>query len=331
MVELKAFRLHGPLEGRVEVVEDPTPPPGWALVKVLAVGICGTDKAFYTGTYPLFKKPLVPGHEVSGVVVSGGDLEGVPVVSEINFPCWRCEYCKRGLYTHCPRRKTLGIDFDGGFAEYFIAPLEALHPVNGLDPVVATQVEPLAAVLNALSQYPLSPLDKVAIIGTGNLAHLFTQVLVEHGITPVVVYKQGSIKVRYFKGLNVELVEESELGEYIKHHTPEGQGFDVVVEATGGVEGLNLAINITRPRGVVHVKSTPGSLFQVDVTKAVVKELRIIGTRCGTFVEFKKAIEVLRKLAVKPVITSIFTGIESTPKAFEKALSREEIKVVVKP
>jgi alcohol dehydrogenase len=327
---VKALRLYKPYDLRLEDVDLPVLSEGWALVKTVAVGICGTDKAFYTGSYPLFKTPLVPGHEVVGVVVSKGPLEGVAVVSEINFSCGKCYYCRSGLYTHCPYKKTLGIDFDGGFAEFFTAPLQALHPVDGVDPVEATEVEPLAAVLNAFEQHPPSPMAKVAVIGTGNLAYLATQVLIAMGLTPVVVVRRGSPKAVHFSRLGAEVVFEDEVESYIAKSTPEGLGFDVVFEASGSVEGLNTAISIARPRGVIHMKSTPGAIFKVDMTKAVVKELRIIGTRCGTFKEFEKAIEMLKQKIVKPLITSIFTGIESGAKAFEKSLERSEVKVVVK-
>lgn len=327
---MKALLLHAPYTASISAVEAPRPPPGWVLVRTLAVGICGTDKAFYTGRYPLFKKPLIPGHEVAGVVVSPSALEGRIVVSEINFPCGECYYCRLGLYTHCPRKKTLGIDFDGGFAEYFTAPLSALHSVDGVDPVVATQIEPLAAVLNALSQCPVSPVSRVAVIGTGNLAHLTVQVLKASGVEPVVVARRSSRKAKYFTSLGVRVVFEDELAEYTKSETPEGLGFDVVFETSGDPSALNTAITITRPRGVVHLKSTPGELFRVDMTRAVVKELRIIGTRCGGFREFKRAIELVRSGVVKPLVTTVYEGIERGVEALERSIRGEDLKVVVK-
>jgi len=144
---MDALRLYGPRDLRLEDVPIPEPPRGWALVRTEAAGICGTDKAFYLGTYPLFKSPLVPGHEVVVRVVEGPEgLLGKRVVAEINFACGRCRLCRSGLYTHCPRKRTLGIDFDGGMAEYFVSPVEALHAAERLDPVAGVAVEPLAAV-----------------------------------------------------------------------------------------------------------------------------------------------------------------------------------------
>lgn len=328
---MRALLIHAPYTATISETKTPTPPSSWVLVKTLAVGICGTDKAFYTGRYQLLKKPLVPGHEVVGVVVSPSELESRVVVSEINFSCGKCYYCRLGLYTHCPYKKTLGIDFDGGFAEYFIAPVTAIHDVEGLNPITATQIEPLAAVLNALEQYPITPSSSVAIIGTGNLAYLITQVLRISGFDVVVVARRGSRKTHYFTSLGVNIIFEDELVDYVKRNTREGQGFDVVFETSGDPRALDIAITITRPRGIVHLKSTPGEVFTVDMTRAVVKELRIIGTRCGTFREFKRAIQLVKSSAVKPLITTVFKGIEKGINALEKSILGEDIKVVVEP
>jgi len=322
--------LYGPRDLRLEDVSIPRPLSDWCLVKTRAVGICGTDKAFYLGTYPLFKKPLIPGHEVVGEVVEGPkDLVGRRVVPEINFSCGRCYYCRLGLYTHCPYKKTLGIDFDGGMAEYFIAPVEALHLAEDLDPIIGVEVEPLAAVLNMFEQYPPTPTMKIAVIGSGNLAILTVQVLKLLGIDePVVIVRRGSVKQRYIRQLGVETIYLDEIEDYVKKNTPEGQGFDMVIEATGSNKGLEIAVKITKPRGIIHMKSTPGGLAEFNQTLAVVKELRIIGTRCGTFKEFKRAIELLAREHVKPIITST-VGLKQGILAFEKALEKEQVKVVI--
>ena len=326
-----AARLYEPRNLVVEDVEPPKPPAGWAVVRSVAVGICGTDKAFYTGTYPLFKTPLVPGHEVAGIVEEGPEeLQGRLVVSEINFSCGKCYYCRSGLYTHCPYKKTLGIDFDGGLAECFVAPPWALHVVEGLDPIVVTEVEPLAAVLNALEQHPLPPTARCAIIGSGNLALLTAQVLRLQGAEPLLVARPGSPKAVKLAGMGFTVASVDEAREAARRSTPEGLGFDVVFEVSGDPAALNLAVELARPRGVIHLKSTPGAPASVNTTLAVVKELRIVGTRCGSFREFERAIELLRRKLVAPIITSVVEGLPRAREAFEKSLSRNEFKVVVK-
>jgi alcohol dehydrogenase len=326
---LKAALLYGPRDLRIEEIKEPGAPRGWALMKTIAVGICGTDKAFYTGTYKLFKRPLVPGHEVVGEVVKPFRLQGKLVVPEINFSCWKCEVCREGLYIHCPYKRTLGIDFDGGMAEYFVAPLSALHEVD-LDPLTAVAVEPLAAVINALNQFPLSPNASVAVLGSGNLALLALQLLKFMGFKPVAVIRRGSKKRKNVEGLGVDVVELEDVEEYLKRRTSLGLGFHAVFEATGSSEGLDIAIKLVRPRGLVYLKSTPGSPFVVDMTNGVVKEVRVIGSRCGTCRDFEKAIELLESGVVNPIVTRVMKGLDSAKKAFECAIEPEEVKVVVK-
>ncbi|MEB3816747.1 MAG: alcohol dehydrogenase catalytic domain-containing protein [Desulfurococcales archaeon] len=327
---MRAAVLFGPRDLRVVDVDRPSPPRGWALVRSVAVGICGTDKAFYRGSYPLFKRPLIPGHEVSGVVVEGpDDLVGASVVSEINFACGECPLCRAGLYTHCPHRRTLGIDFDGGMAEYFIAPAGALH-VHGMPHERAFAAEPLAAVLNAFSQEPPREGWSVAILGTGFIALLAAQVLRLRGFEPVIVAREGSRKAGRLRSMGFRVVGFEEAVEIGRSETWSGLGFDMVFEATGSNEGVRLAVKLARPRGVVHLKSTPGGEAPLPLTEAVVKELRLIGTRCGTFREFREALKLLSSGAVEPVVDASYP-LEDAVEAFERSLEGDTFRVIVKP
>lgn len=327
---MKALRLYAPYDLRLEDIQEPKPKHGWILAKTIAAGICGTDKAFYRGTYRIPRVPLIPGHECVGVVVEGPeDLLGKVIVPEINFACGECGFCRMGLYIHCPRRRTLGIDFDGCMAEYFTAPLNYIHEIPGDDPIKYVAVEPLAAVLNAIKQYPPIPGMKVAVLGSGNLAILTAQVLDIMGIDYVVVVRGDTPKIKYLKALDVEYVTLDEIMDYVKKRTFEGTGFDMVFETTGSNEGLELAIKITRPRGVIHLKSTPGGIASFNQTVAVVKEIRIIGSRCGSFREFRKAIELIRDGVVKPIITYM-APLDRGIDAFRRSFERDQVKVVVK-
>jgi len=314
--------MRGPWAIDVVDVEEPKPPPGWALVRVELAGICGTDKAFYTGSYKLLKTPLVPGHEAVGVVVEGPEgLVGARVVPEINFPCWSCEYCKAGLYTHCPSKKTLGIDFDGTMAEYFVAPPSALHLFPG-SPERGVFVEPLAAVLRALSARPLVPGARVAVIGTGNVAWLTVQVLRNAcGVEVHLVAREGSVKARRYEGLVDRVVYVSEVP---------ASRYEAVFEVSGDSASLDLAIKAAKPRGVIYLKSTPGSLALVNTTLAVVKEVEIVCTRCGTSREFQTAIELLTSGVITPILDKTYSLAE-VKKAFDEALRPEYFKVAIRP
>jgi len=320
---LLAAVLYGPYNIRLERRAIPKPPSGWTLIKTIAVGICGTDKAFYTGSYRPPKLPLVLGHEVVGIVVEGPyNLVGRIVVSEINFACGRCKYCRDGLYTHCPYRQTLGISFDGGMAEYFIAPTSALHTVDNLDPLLATQVEPLAALINMLKFAQLKPRTNIAILGSGNLALLALQLLRVYGFEPMLIVREDSPKIPYVKKLGAKYVSVNEV-------VREKQTFDVIVEATGSPAGLELAVKLVGPRGKILAKSTHGKPCVIDITSLVVKEATIIGSRCGNWDDFELAIRLLEEGKVRPIITSVYT-LNQVREAFEKALQRDQVKVVIR-
>ncbi|AMM54466.1 MDR/zinc-dependent alcohol dehydrogenase-like family protein [Pyrococcus kukulkanii] len=328
---MKALVLHKPGEIKLEEVADPAPDKGWVRIKVKRVGICGTDKAFYKGTYVPPKLPLIPGHEIAGIVDEAPGmehLEGMKVTTEINVNCEKCWYCKHGMPTHCPYRETIGISIDGGMAEYVLTKPHLLHSIEGLSWGEGAFVEPLAAVVEMLEMQPLKPSDRVAILGIGTIGLLSAQLI--RLITPnvVAIAREDSPKRKIAEKF-VDVITVKEAREYAKSKTPEGQGFDYVVEATGSPNALNLALELVRPRGVIAAKSTHGAQVSFDYTLMVVKEVRIIGSRCGPF---EKAIDLIRSgmIKVKPLITSTFK-LDDGVEAFKKSFNRKEIKVQLTP
>ena len=327
-----AVLLKGPRSISVEDIPEPHPPPGWVRLAVRAVGICGTDKAMYIGAYRPRKLPIVPGHEVSGVIDEVGegvepDLIGSPATTEINITCGRCWFCTHGLKEHCPSREAIGISVDGGMAEYLIAPVDNIHITDGLSFQEATFVEPLAAVLKMLVLEPPRPGYNVAVLGIGTIGLLAIQALKLHAPRLLVaVARPGSPKARLARALGADdVLTLEEARRLVELETPEGQGFDYVVEATGSPEGLDMAVELTRPRGVVMVKSTHGRPTTFNATSAVVKELRVVGSRCGPF---EPALRLLREkvIRVRELITATY-GLEEAPEALEASLRRENVKV----
>ncbi|MFN3268392.1 MAG: alcohol dehydrogenase catalytic domain-containing protein [Zestosphaera sp.] len=332
---MKALVLYSPGVLRLTEVPEPELSENRVLIKVERSGICGTDKAFYKGTYVPGKIPIILGHEVSGRVVDLGrnssidkSLIGARVTTEINFYCGKCWYCRNGLPTHCPYRKTLGISVDGGFAEYVVSRLDLIHTVDDLTPLQAALVEPLAAVVEMTELAPPQRNSNIAVIGIGTIG-LLTLGLLSRLYEPrflVAVARPDTPKRSIALEMGAhEVLSSEELAEVITRNTPEGAGFDYVVEASGTPEGLQEAIEIVRPRGVIAVKSTHGIPTKIDVTKLVVKEVNLVGSRCGPF---KKAIKLLREKVVQVdrLVTSEFPlskGVE----AFEKSFDRKEIKV----
>ncbi len=332
---MKALVLKSPGRISYEEIEDPEPKAGEVKIRVRRVGICGTDKAMYLGKYSPGKLPIVLGHEISGEIVEVGDgvpeeLVGKKATTEINLSCNLCYFCLNGMKTHCPYRKILGINCDGGMAEYVITREEAVHLIGRLDHSEGAMVEPLGAAIRTLELCPPRPGSKIAILGAGTISLLSLQLLRKFSEEVYVISRRNEMKERMAISLGAkDFIPVQEAFRASKEITPEGQGFDYVLEGTGSKEGANLAISLARPMGTVVLKSTHGEISEVDVTQAVVKELKIFGTRCGPF---DKAIEKISsgEVKVRPLITHVFK-LSEYEEAFKASLSRESVKVQLEP
>lgn len=302
-----------------------------AMLKVRRAGVCGTDIALIAGTYQI-DKPKILGHEFVAEVFT--PLPGMPastrgrrVVSEINVTCGRCYFCRGGMRTHCLHRTVLGIQgHNGCFAEFVTAPPENLHYVpDGIDDDSAVLVEPLAAAIEMTVMSPVEPRASCAVIGPGRLGLLALQVLRDRGPTLLVAFGHAGRKLELAAQLGADYTfEPSEANRALR--LTKGIGFDYVVETTGNPQGMDLAIDLARPRGTIFMKSTHGIPVAFNATRAVVKELRLQGSRCGPF---ERAIEMLQsgRVHVKPLITHRF-ALERFEEAFEAARSKDGIKVL---
>jgi threonine dehydrogenase-like Zn-dependent dehydrogenase len=295
-------------------------PADEALVRVHQAGICNTDLELIRG-YAAFRGVL--GHEFVGVVeASPGDPAwvGRRVVGEINIPCGLCEMCRSGLTMHCLSRAALGIrDWDGAFADYLSLPLENLHPVpEGVSDDQAVFTEPLAAALSVLSQTQIRPQDRVILLGDGKLGQLIAQVLALTGCN-LTVEGHHADKLALLESLGIA-TRRTETGD-------EEALANVVVEATGTPSGFIAAQRRVRPRGTLVLKSTYRDLPSTDLSKIVVDELRVVGSRCGPF---GAALRLLERdlVKVEPLIHARYP-LEEGVAALEHASQQGTLKILL--
>jgi threonine dehydrogenase-like Zn-dependent dehydrogenase len=310
---------------------------GWALVRVRLAGICNTDVEILRG-YHAFHG--VPGHEFVGEVA---DVYGVSarkkskwlghrVVGEINVACSAygflppCLFCRRGVKTHCARRTVLGIvAHDGAFVEYLALPMENLHLVpDSVGDQQAVFVEPLAAACEILDQVNVSGFRKAAVLGDGKLAQLIARVLLTR-IPRVVMYGKHAKKLALARRAGIETKRVRGDASDLKNIK---ETFPLIVEATGASTGLALAQQLTEPRGTLVLKSTFHGAAPVETWPIVVKELNVVGSRCGPFT---KALALLRtgKVDPRPLITRTFP-LTDAPAAIRFAQKRGVLKVLLK-
>jgi len=302
--------------GKLKPIEKRLPKlrPGWALVRLRLAGICNTDVEILRG-YHNFRG--TPGHEFVGEVAEVRGVSratkkkwlGRRVCGEINVSCSAygfkpvCSFCKRGLKTHCARRTVLGIvNHDGAFAECLALPLENLHLVpDNVSDEHAVFVEPLAAACEILSQVTVKKFHSIAVLGDGKLAQLIARVL-KTSAPRVVMYGKHSEKLAFARraGIGTKKVRGN-----ASDWKRSKDSFALLVEATGSPTGLAMALQMTEPRGTLVLKSTFHGAAPVETWPIVVKEITMVGSRCGSFA---KAIALLRSGEVDPtpLITRTF-------------------------
>ncbi len=272
---------------------------GEALVRVTMAGICHTDIEIMRG-YANFNGTL--GHEFTGIVVDSPDESqiGQRVVGEINAGCGRCDLCLQRDPRHCPNRTVLGIhNRDGAFAEYLKLPPENLLKIpDAVSDRHAVFTEPLAAACEILDQVKINQSQRVAVIGDGKLGQLIARVLAATGCDPILVGKHAS-KLKLASDAGISTIASDRMT------IDTANRFDVVIEASGASSGLNLALDLTRPRGTIVLKSTFHGGVQLDTSRVVVDEITIVGSRCG---RFESALELLESGAVdvEPLIAREF-------------------------
>lgn len=306
--------------GKVQVRSRPRPrrPEGFALIRLLYGGICNTDLELQHGYYG-FRG--TPGHEFLGEVVEADDQRwiGQRVVGEINLACGKCEWCARGLGRHCPTRTVLGIvKQPGAFREFLTLPERNLRRVpREITSEQAVFVEPVAAACEILDQVRIPRGTPVAVLGDGKLGLLASQVLQAHGAQ---VHQFGRHKEK------LRIAERAGVSTEIAKKLPTAK-YEFVVEATGSSVGLQQAVQMTRPRGTIVMKSTVHGLVSIDTAPVIVNEITLVGSRCG---RFEPALRLLKshKINVDSMISEVLP-LKDAPRAFQAAAKPGVLKVLL--
>ncbi len=289
------------------------------LIRLRLGGICNTDLELIQG-YKNFSGVL--GHEFVGDVIEGpAEWIGRRVVGEINISCGVCDMCRQRLPTHCRQRRILGMqNYDGAFADAFRLVTRNLHAVpDTISDDAAVFAEPLAAACQNLEAVHLQPSDRVILVGAGKLGMLVAQVLRLTGCDLAVVVRraqQADLLARW----GIHAVERGAL--------PDGQA-DVVVDCTGNASGFEDALTLVHPRGTIILKSTYTGVPQADLTRVVVQEVRVVGSRCGPMGAALRLMEQ-RLVDVEPLIEARY-ALDEVRQAFEHAARPGAMKVLLRP
>lgn len=298
---------------------EPQANDGDSLIRVIQAGICATDLEITRG-YMGFNGIL--GHEFVGEVVESPqkDLVCQRVVGEINIVCGRCDLCLSGLSNHCRNRSVMGIlKHDGCFADFVRLPAMNLHALpKNVDNDSAVFVEPLAAAFQILKQIQLDGRKWVTILGDGRLGLLCAQVLRNAGC-PVRMIGKHPAKLALCEKWGVR---SRLLADISPRHDQ-----DVVVDCSGSADGIELAMQVVRPRGTIVLKSTAAKGKPINLAPVVIDEIQIVGSRCGPF---REAIKALAEKSVDVIsLISRRMKIEHGVEAMQVAQKADILKVLL--
>ena len=308
-ITMKAALWIGTERVEFREIERPTPKPGEALVKVAYGGICGTDLMIYLGKHPRAKAPLVMCHEFSGAIAqdaSGVYAPGTPVVINPLLMCGACYACRNGIPHICAKLGLVGIDCDGGFAEYVAVPLNTVRPISPSMPLVeAALIEPVAVAVHAVRASALKVGDVTAALGAGPIGMMTAQVARLAGARRVFVSERSPKRLAIARDLGFEVIDSStqNVVETIMAAT-DGVGLPVVFETAGVQPTINDAVKLARPGGQILQVGLPKTPPTIDLTPLLFREIRITPIRVYREEDFSQAIAIAAtgKLdLVKPV------------------------------
>lgn len=266
---MKAARLHGVRDLRVETLPDPPPPgPGEALLRVTVVGICGSDLHYYRegglGGADV-TEPLILGHEFAARVEGvGPDVDlpvGTRVAVEPGRACGRCELCERGHPNLCPQVQFCGAPpFDGACREFMLHPAHLLFPLPGaLSDADGAMLEPLGIGLHALSLARLAPGETVAVLGAGCIGLLLIQLCRAAGAARIFATEPLPHRreaARRYGATDLLDPARDDVAAAIRDLTG-GRGVDVALEAAGAPDTPAQAVAAVRPGGRVVLVGIP--------------------------------------------------------------------------
>ena len=325
------------------IKEIPTPEPkaGEVLVKIELAGVCGTDLHIHEGDF-LAEFPLIPGHEMVGIVSAlgagvnqfkvGERVTVNPVVS-----CGDCEFCREGKPILCHNRKGLGTNWPGSFAEYMIATEDLVFKVRNLSPDVAVFAEPAACAMHGAQMLGIKPGSSALIFGAGPTGQLLAQLMATSGAASVTVAGSTQFKLDLAKKLGADktyLMDRNNVAKTkddLLKASP--SGYDIVVEATGSMQVAEICVPLTRSGGtfMVYGVAEPDETFKINAFDVFHREIRIQGSfaEIDTFPATLAALESGR-LKTDGLITHRFS-IDEYGKALEALRSDKSAhKIVLK-
>jgi D-arabinose 1-dehydrogenase-like Zn-dependent alcohol dehydrogenase len=313
--------------GTFEVVkkEFPEPGPGQVRIRVQACGVCHSDAITKFGLFPGIAYPRVPGHEVAGVVDAvAADVPLYKPGQRVGLGwhgghCNYCNPCRRGDFILCENGQISGVSFDGGYADYVIAPANALALIP--DDLADVDAAPLLCAgittFNALRHSGAHPGDTVAILGIGGLGHLGVQYAAKSGYRTVAIAR-GQDKAPLAKQLGAHIYIDSTTQDPAAELQKLG-GAAVILSTLTSADALAPAVNGLGPNGKLIVVGVPEKPFELNVLPLIMGNRSVAGWASGTGMDSEDTLNFSALSGIKPMVET--NQLDHAAEAFDRMMS----------
>ena len=315
------------------------PGAGELLIKIDACGVCGTDVHIVEGT-SRSSPPVVLGHEYAGVVEDLGAgvhrfSPGQRVAVDPNIACGACFFCRKGLVHLCSNLRALGVDIDGGMAEYSLVPEGQAYAIpDDMKIETSAFIEPVSCAVHGIDRANVKPGDTVIILGGGTIGLLMLQLAKNAGAEKIVVLEPLEHKRRIASALGADTVlHPGETDPISAVHDLLPDGADVVIECVGKAQTMQLALELARRGGTVEFfgVSPVGEVIPIEPNQVYFKELTIVGSYVNPHT-FDRSIALLRSGTVRTDLFQIDRfPLEGAPEALRYQREGKTIKSIILP
>lgn len=338
---MKKIVIKNPRDVVIEGAEYPKLEKGYAILKMLYGGICGSDLGSYRGSFAYFQYPRTPGHEISAQIVEidendKGLKPGMLVTCNPYFNCGQCYSCQKGLVNACESNQTMGVQRDGAFYEYIKMPIERIYDASGLTPKQAALIEPFCIGWHGAKRGEVKSGDNVLVIGAGTIG-VFTAIAAKAKgakvyISDVIENKLKMVTEEFgFDGYILNDSKEN-FRKSVKNIT-NGNGFDVCLEAVGLSSTFQSCIDSACFGGKIVLIGVSKQKLDFDFTIIQKKELNIYGSRNALKEDFIDLIELVKKgnIKIDSVITHVykFEDVKTAFKDFDNPKQEIMLKVLL--
>jgi D-arabinose 1-dehydrogenase-like Zn-dependent alcohol dehydrogenase len=315
--------------GPLELVERPLPEPGpgEVRVKVQACGVCHSDSVAKDGLFPSVQYPIVPGHEIAGVVDAvGAGVIGWAVGTRVGVGwfgghCGRCEPCRRGNLVDCRNLRIPGVTYDGGYAEAMLAPADALALIP--DELSAVDAAPLlcagVTTFDALRKSGALAGDVVAILGIGGLGHLGVQFAAKMGFHTVAIAR-GAEKEPLARQLGAHLYLDSKTQDVAAELTKLGGAKTILATVTSG-KAMSAVIPGLAVRGKLIVIGVGADPIEVSTVDLILGSRTVVGHASGASIDSQDTLSFSALSGVRPTIETM--PLERAADAYDKMMRNE--------